>query len=36
MGNRRFWNIIATIRLILYLVVLLAIIIAIVFAANSI
>lgn len=36
MRNRRFWNIIATIRLILYLVVLLAIIIAIVFATNSI
>lgn len=36
MGNKQFWNIIATIRLILYLVVLLAIIIAIVFAANSI
>lgn len=36
MGNRRFWSIIATIRLLIYLLALLAIIIAIVFAANSI
>lgn len=36
MGNERFWRIVITIRLLIYLLVLLAIVTAIVFAANSI
>lgn len=36
MGNERFWRIIITIRLLIYLLVLLAIVTAIVFTANSI
>lgn len=36
MGNERFWRIVITIRLLIYLLVLLAIITAIVFTANSI
>ena len=36
MGNERFWRIVITIRLLVYLLILLAIIVTIVFAANSI
>ncbi len=36
MGNERFWHIVITIRLLIYLLVLLAIVTAIVFTANSI
>lgn len=36
MGNERFWRIVITIRLLIYLLVLLAIVTAIVFIANSI
>lgn len=36
MGNERFWSIVITIRLLIYLLVLLAIVTAIVFTANSI
>ncbi len=36
MGNERFWRIVITIRLLTYLLVLLAIVIAIVFTANSV
>lgn len=37
MGNERFWRIVITIRLLIYLLILLAIVvIAIVFVANSI
>lgn len=36
MGNERFWCIVITIRLLIYLLVLLAIVTAIVFTANSI
>lgn len=36
MGNARFWRIVITIRLLIYLLVLLAIVTAIVFTANSI
>ena len=36
MGNERFWRIVTTIRLLIYLLVLLAMVIAIVFTANSI
>ena len=36
MGYERFWRIVITIRLLIYLLVLLAIITAIVFTANSI
>lgn len=36
MGNKRFWRIVITIRLLIYLLVLLAIVTAIVFTANSI
>lgn len=36
MGNERFWRIVITIRLLIYLLVLLAMITAIVFTANSI
>lgn len=36
MGNERFWRIVITIRLLIYLLVLLAMITAIVFVANSI
>ena len=36
MGNERFWPIVITIRLLIYLLVLLAIVTAIVFTANSI
>lgn len=36
MGNERFWRIVITIRLLIYLLVLLAIATAIVFTANSI
>ncbi len=36
MGNERFWRIVITIRLLIYLLVLLAIVTAIVFTANSI
>ncbi len=36
MGNERFWRIVITIRLLIYLLVLLAIVTAIVFVANSI
>lgn len=36
MGNERFWRIVITIKLLIYLLVLLAIVTAIVFTANSI
>lgn len=36
MGNERFWRIIITIRLLVYLLILLAIVVTIVFVANSI
>jgi hypothetical protein len=36
MGNERFWRIVITIRLLIYLLVLLAMVTAIVFTANSI
>lgn len=36
MGNERFWRIVITVRLLIYLLVLLAIVTAIVFTANSI
>ncbi len=36
MRNERFWRIVITIRLLIYLLVLLAIVTAIVFTANSI
>lgn len=36
MGNERFWRIVITIRLLIYLLVLLAIMTAIVFTANSV
>lgn len=36
MGNERFWRIVITIRLLIYLLVLLAIVTAIAFTANSI
>lgn len=36
MGNERFWRIVITIRLLIYLSVLLAMVTAIVFVANSI
>lgn len=36
MGNERFWRIVITIRLLIYLLVLLAMVTAIVFVTNSI
>lgn len=36
MGNERFWRIVITIRLLIYLLVLLAMVTVIVFVANSI
>ncbi len=36
MGNKRFWRIVITIRLLVYLLILLAIVVTIVFVANSI
>lgn len=36
MGNERFWSIVITIRLLVYLLILLAIVVTIVFVANSI
>lgn len=36
MGNERFWRIVITIRLLVYLLILLAIAVTIVFVANSI
>ena len=36
MGNERFWRIVIIIKLLIYLLVLLAMVIAIVFTANSI
>lgn len=36
MGNERFWRIVITIRLLIYLLVLLAMVTATVFTANSI
>lgn len=36
MGNERFWRIVITIRLLIYLLVLLAMVTAIVFTANSV
>lgn len=36
MGNERFWRIVITIRLLIYLLVLLAIVTAIVFTANNV
>lgn len=36
MGNERFWRIIITITLLVYLLILLAVVTAIVFVANSI
>ena len=36
MGNERFWRIVITIRLLVYLLILLAIIVTIVFVANSV
>ena len=35
-GNERFWRIVITIRLLVYLLILLAIVVTIVFVANSI
>lgn len=36
MGNERFWRIVIAIRLLVYLLILLAIVVTIVFVANSI
>lgn len=36
MGNERFWRIVITIRLLIYLLILLAIVTTIVFVANSV
>lgn len=36
MGNERFWRIVITIRLLIYLLILLATVVTIVFVANSI
>lgn len=36
MGNKQFWRIVITIRLLVYLLILLAIVVTIVFVANSI
>lgn len=36
MGNERFWRIVITIKLLIYLLILLAIVVTIVFVANSI
>ena len=36
MGNERFWRIVITIRLLVYLLILLAIVVTLVFIANSI
>lgn len=36
MGNERFWRIVITIELLVYLLILLAIVVTIVFVANSI
>lgn len=36
MGNERFWRIVITIRLLVYLLILSAIVVTIVFVANSI
>lgn len=36
MGNERFWRIVITIRLLVYLLILLAIVVTIVFVANSV
>lgn len=36
MGNERFWRIVITIRLLVYLLILLAIVVTVVFVANSI
>lgn len=36
MGNERFWRIAITIKLLIYLLILLAIVVTIVFVANSI
>lgn len=36
MGNERFWRIVITIRLLVYLLILLAIVVTMVFVANSI
>ncbi len=36
MGNERFWRIVITIRLLVHLLILLAIVVTIVFVANSI
>lgn len=36
MGNERFWRIVITIRLLVYLLILLAIVVTIIFVANSI
>lgn len=36
MGNERFWHIVITIKLLIYLLILLAIVTTIVFVANSI
>ena len=36
MGNERFWRIVITTRLLVYLLILLAIVVTIVFVANSI
>lgn len=36
MGNERFWRIVITIRLLVYLLILLAIVVTIVFVENSI
>lgn len=36
MGNERFWRIVITIKLLVYLLILLAIVVTIVFVANSI
>lgn len=36
MANERFWRIVITIRLLVYLLILLAIVVTIVFVANSI
>lgn len=36
MGNERFWRIVITIRLLVYLLILLAIVVTIVFVANNI
>lgn len=36
MGNERFWRIVITIKLLVYLLILLAIVVTIIFVANSI